>query len=142
MSVRDRDGRIVGAKNWARRDIYVNGLPREAIGVLREHALDGVGDKALERVFRMNITLCIHRAATPEEVAAVPHDWQAAPSGMAGGPVEIISEKGIESSMSASPCESPEHISCIPTRPDLWVPGDCGRCEPCRARARIEKGFE
>ena len=101
-------------------------------------ALAGVGTNARERLFRMNITLCLHRAAREEEIAELPDTWKDAPTGMAGGPVALIWSHGIHVTDSCKPCEDPEKIILYPNRPDLWVPGDCQRCPPCLARAKIE----
>ena len=101
--------------------------------------LDGVGNEEKERLFRMNITLCMHRACTYDEVAGLPHNWQVALSGMAGGPVEVIWSKNVSESPSAKPCEKPEHILPDTRRVDLWLPGDCGKCGPCLARAEIQR---
>ena len=101
-------------------------------------ALAGVGDATKERLFRMNITLCLHRAARPEEVAELPEAWQKACTGMAGGPVALIWSHGIPVVDSCKPCENPEHLVLYPEREDLWIPVDCKRCPPCVARAKIE----
>lgn len=97
-------------------------------------ALEGVGDLNHERLFRMNITLCLHRAARPEEVEALPASWHGDSSGMAGGPVACIWSRGIPDVPSTRPCENPGRQLPDPDRPDLWIPLDCGTCEPCRAR--------
>ena len=90
----------------------------------------------------MNITLCLHRQASAEEVAALPEAWHKAPSGMAGGPVEILWERGVKATASALPCHDPGRAAPIPGRSDLWVPIDCGVCPPCLARLQIEKRDE
>jgi len=101
-------------------------------------ALTGVGTNTKERLFRMNITLCLHRAAREEEIAELPEGWQKAPTGMAGGPVALIWSHGIPCVDSCKPCENPTHQVLYDKRPDLWVPLDCGKCPPCVARAKIE----
>ena len=101
------------------------------------NALAGVGDSTKERLFRMNITLCLHRAARPEEVAELPDTWHKAPTGLAGGPVACIWSHGIPVVDSCLPCENPGHQVLYPTRPDLWIPIDCQKCPPCLARAKI-----
>jgi hypothetical protein len=121
---------VIGTEQWSRQEITA-GYDRLC------RVLAGVGDPTRERLFRMNITLCLHRAATAEEVAALPADWQCALSGMAGGPVEVLWAKGVTPGPSAAPCESPGHLVIYPDRPDLWVPQDCGECPPCRARKII-----
>lgn len=108
---------------------------------LLRQVLDGLGDPARERLFRMQITLCLHRAATDAEVAALPEWFHAAPAvGLAGGPVEVIweSEPG---ALSTRPCLAPGRERLSRIDPDLWLPVECGECETCRARTRIEEGL-
>lgn len=99
-------------------------------------ALLRVGDTSRERLFRMNITYCLHRAATDAEVLGQDEHFRCeAPTGLAGGPIEILSETE-PGAASTRPCIAPtkHHIDRDPL---LWVPIDCGACEPCRARARV-----
>jgi hypothetical protein len=98
--------------------------------------LDGVGDTTRERLFRMNITLCLHRAATDAEVQAQP-PWflEAAGCGLAGGPVAVLSET-VTGSPSTRPCLNPQRQVFDKTSPHGWLPTDCGSCEPCLARRR------
>jgi hypothetical protein len=98
-----------------------------------------VGDPSVERLFRMNATLCLHRAATPEEVAGLPRSWVEDRPALAGGPVEIYWAKGVEHAESCKPCHAPTRYVIEPSRPDLWVPLDCGRCPPCLARLLCEQ---
>jgi hypothetical protein len=112
---------------WSKKEIEA-GYKRLA------YALRGVGDPALERLFRMNVTLCLHRAATVEEVAGLPASWHGDEAGLAGGPIEVLWSKGIEVTDSCLPCKSPKHYVVDRSRPDLWVPIDCRQCGPCRAR--------
>jgi hypothetical protein len=103
-----------------------------------ENVLGGVGDSSQQRSFRMNVTLCRHRALTAEEVAGLPAYFHADPPiDLAGGPVEILWEN-VPGRASTQPCLSPEHRTMDPYRLDLWIPGDCGECAPCEARAEIE----
>ncbi len=106
---------------------------RAAERELRE-MLIGVGNTNRERLFRMNVTLCLHRAATNDEVAAQP-GWflTCAGNGMAGGPVEVLSETEIGSD-STRPCRSPKKFVIDHGSPHGWIPTDCGVCEPCVAR--------
>lgn len=97
--------------------------------------LDGVGDPTQERLFRMNITLCLHRAATADDIARAPAWFLTAPGrGLAGGPVEILSET-VPGAASTKPCIAPGKQPLEYPHPHAWIPVDCGRCEPCRARA-------
>jgi len=127
-----RRGReIVATGEWSR-------TARQRIEQVLLDVLRGVGDRAAERLFRMNVTLCVHRALTPEEEAALPPSFHAGePVDLAGGPVEILRET-FNGAASTRPCERPEHHILDPYRPDLWLPGDCGACEPCRARALVK----
>lgn len=100
--------------------------------------LGPAGDPARERVFRMNATVCLHRALSAAEVAALPPSfWAEGAAGLAGGPVEILSETE-PGGLSTRPCERPSRSPLPGSRhPDLWVPIDCGSCAPCVARLRV-----
>jgi len=99
--------------------------------------VDGVGDVSRERLFRMNITLCLHRAATDAEVAAQPSWFLNAPGcGLAGGPVAVLSET-VAGSASTKPCLQPRKHVIDATSVHGWIPVDCGRCEPCLAREAV-----
>lgn len=99
--------------------------------------LSGVGDSSRERLFRMNITLCLHRAATDQEVAQMPPWFHTYPAcGLAGGPVKVLWEN-VPGSESTKPCKAPVKIKLDKRDPLLWLPEDCGKCAPCRARAVI-----
>lgn len=101
-------------------------------------ALDGAGDLACQRDFRMNVTLCRHRALTAAEVAALPGWWHAAPaSHLAGGPIEVLHET-IPGAASCRPCAAPRKWWIDRADPDLWVPLDCGACPSCLARSATE----
>lgn len=106
---------------------------RDAERQLRQ-VLEGVGNPSRERLFRMNVTLCLHRAATDAEVAAQPGSFLSEPGvGLAGGPVEVLSETE-PGAPSTRPCEAPHRKAFVMGVPHAWLPVDCGRCEPCRAR--------
>ena len=137
MSVRDVDGAIIPTARWARKGLVVSGTWYPDGAAVLRWGLLGVGDYARERVFRMNVTLCLHRGVTEDEAAGLPAEWHAATSGMAGGPLEVLEERGVRSLPSARPCHNPEHVIIVSSRPDLWVPGDCGKCGPCVARASL-----
>ncbi len=124
-SLRDRNGRIVSTERWSPET-----FDRVSAGL--DVVLDGVGDVDRQREFRMCITLCRHRALTPEERAALPDWWEAAPPvDIAGGPVEVRWHRGIDERPSTQPCTNPrkELIGS-----GLWLPIDCGQCGPCLAR--------
>ena len=100
--------------------------------------LEGLGDPERERSFRMNLTLCRHRALTQEEHDALPESWQENPAfDIAGGPVEILWERGIPNLPSCRPCAAPgrDYIA-----EGIWIPKDCGECESCVARASHSTG--
>lgn len=100
--------------------------------------LGPAGDDSRERLFRMNVTLCLHRALTDEEVDQLPRSFhEAEPIDLAGGPVEILreTEEGLETT---KPCHTPSKIALDPRDVLLWFPGDCGTCPPCLARAALQ----
>lgn len=105
---------------------------REAERLLRG-VVFGVGNPERERLFRMNVTLCLHRAATDEEVAMQPEWFLTAKGGLAGPPVEIISETE-PGSASTRPCANPKRQILDKWNPHGWIPVGCGECESCRAR--------
>jgi hypothetical protein len=97
--------------------------------------LDGVGDPSRERLFRMNVTLCLHRAATDEEVSRMPSWFHTYPAcALAGGPVKVLWEN-VPGSLSTKPCTKPTKRKLDKRDPLLWLPMDCGRCPPCVARS-------
>lgn len=104
--------------------------------------MEGLGDPTRERLFRMNITLCLHRVASDAEVAALPPHFKQDTPGLAGGPIEILWSKGLETSLSCQPCANPTRRVLEPSRPDLWVPDPCGKCPSCLARAACAIGTE
>jgi len=111
---------------------------RDAERRLRE-VVEGVGDASKERLFRMNVTLCLHRAATAAEVAAQPCWFLQAPGcGLAGGPVQVLSET-LPGALSTKPCEAPRKHVIDRASMHGWIPIDCGACEPCRARSQCDR---
>lgn len=100
------------------------------------------GNTERERLFRMNVTLCLHRACTPEEVASLPDYFHTDPAtDLAGGPVEILYESE-EGSLSTRPCHNPGRYPLDPRNPLLWFPLDCRACPPCRARAKLDATYD
>jgi len=133
VSRRDVNGAIIGTANWSKRE------RKRLTEYLRTDVLGVLGDANVERVFRMNITLCIHRLCTPQEAAWAKSCWTGKEiRDLAGAPIEVLEEKGCLSAPSTRPCLNPGHVIIIPTRPDLWVPRDCGSCASCKARAALE----
>jgi len=107
---------------------------------LIDAVLGELGDKARQRSFRMQVTLCGHRACSPGEVRHLPPDfWHGPATGLAGGPVDILWET-VPGSLSTKPCEHPrrQRIDASSADPDLWIPIECGVCPSCLARARID----
>lgn len=139
MSKRDARGVPIPTPKWINKPLKIRNRRVDPIEAMYRYALDGIGEPEKERCFRMQITLCIHRGATPEEVAGLPRDWHEALSGMAGGPVEVLWERGVESLLSAKPCANPRQLDLGLGHPDLWVPRDCGRCPSCVARKQMEE---
>src|SRR5262245_66552327 len=93
----------------------------ESIALLRR-CVGPAGNPARERVFRMQITICLHRAITAEESQQLP-GWfhEAPPTDLAGGPIEIGFE--IEDSWrSTKPCHAPLKDPLDGTTPWLYVP--------------------
>lgn len=96
-----------------------------------------VGDLARVRLFRMNITVCLHKALTDAEVEALVPSWSCGRGrDIAGGPVEVLWET-VPGAESTRPCHAPARQIIAPARPDLWLPLDCGKCPPCLARASL-----
>jgi hypothetical protein len=127
LSKRDRHGRIVPTERW---DPFWMGAAQNSIDAL----LQGVGDRRRERSFCMCITLCRHRALTDEEADRLPADWWTTPAqDLAGGPLQVLWSVGIDETPSTQPCTAPTRIPL--SQPGLYLPEDCGRCEPCQARA-------
>lgn len=113
----------------------MTGAQRSAVFGSLEKALSGIGDTSRERGFRMNITLCIHRAISDVENTNLSCQWQQRPAvHLAGGPIEILYRRGVEDGLSVRPCRTPVREPLGNT----WFPRDCGRCAPCRARSDIE----
>lgn len=107
---------------------------RAAIARLKETLAD-VGDPERIRVFRMNVTMCIHKAVTDQELATLVPAWQDGKGvDIAGGPIEVL-EESVPGAPSTRPCENPRRGLLDPGRRDLWLPLDCGQCPPCLARA-------
>lgn len=122
------NGKTVYVPEWSPSQL------RSGEKALRE-LLIGVGNTSRERLFRMNVTLCLHRAATDAEVAEQPFWFLSAPgNGLAGGPVQVLSETEVGSA-STRPCLNPRKYVIDRTSPHGWIPCDCGQCEPCFARA-------
>lgn len=128
-------GRRLATGNWSKQTV------EESIDLLRR-MIGPAGDRSRERIFRMNVTMCLHRALTAAEVAALPAYFHADPSvDLAGGPVEVLweSEPGWPSTM---PCHDPRRYLLDPRDTQLWVPLDCGACPPCLARADLDREMD
>lgn len=131
MARRAANGLIIPALKWS------PGQRRKAMARLRGE-LAGVGNPSMERCFIMCITMCMHRALSDDEVAALPAEWKRAPAlDVAGGPIKILYAKGCTDVPSMLPCEHylKREIDGTDFEGDpLWIPEECGKCGPCLAR--------
>lgn len=83
--------------------------------------------------------LRVHRAATDDEVARQPdHFHHGVGCGLAGGPVEVISET-VPGSLSTKPCLNMGREPFDTRSPHGWIPRGCGRCDTCVAREAAYK---
>lgn len=129
-SLRDWRGQIIQTSR-------LTGAQRVRVLDAMQEVLSGIGNDDHERCFRMNATLCIHRALTADEKAMLSAEWCARPAiHLAGGPVELLWSRGTQDRPSVRPCRNPIKRWLSST---LWIPTDCGRCAPCVARAAIER---
>lgn len=101
-------------------------------------ALDGVGDPSRYRLFRMQVTTCLHRVLTDDESARIGACPIGRPTYIAGNPVEVLEESGVPDIPSTRPCATPRRVPLVDDNPRLWLPVGCGECDPCKARAAIE----
>lgn len=125
-----RTGRLLFTPTWP-QPWY-----QDSIAALRR-LLGPLGDRSRERIFRMNLTLCVHRALTDEECARLPASfWEGDAEGIAGAPVAVLWEN-VPGALSTKPCAAPHKapISGYARDPDGWIPVDCGICPSCLARA-------
>lgn len=135
LSLKER-GALLPARDYTRQH-------RRRAEALACRVLDGAGDDEHERVFRMCLTFCLHRALSPEEIRQMPGAALCGGGGLAGGPVEVIRSKGVPSThIAGDPCHRPgqdplpglEHLR-------VYLPIDCGMCPPCKARRAIHAGI-
>lgn len=109
---------------------------REYAEQLLLRALKGRGSESRERLFHTNQTLVLVRAVNGKEWESfsVPfHD--ADPIVTDGGPAVVLREN-YHSRPAAYPCENP--LVAPGTLARESQPIDCGRCEPCVDRAKME----
>lgn len=133
ISQRRADGRIVGAYRWDTDKIA--DMERR----LRA-ALVGVGDDSRERLFRMNVTLCLHRAVSEVEYDKTGRDFMDGACNLAGPPVASLKVKGFTPTASIDPCDNPKRRlpETLSYDPNLWIPVECGKCPSCVARSGLE----
>ena len=118
--------------------LWDRAMRNESAAMLRR-VLGDAGDASRERLFRMNVTLCLHRALTEAEVVSLPPSFhEAPPIDLAGGPIEILWESE-EGELTTRPCVRPIRRPLYPGDFQLWLPIDCGRCDPCVARAALSR---
>lgn len=127
VSLRNRRG-IVATGKWDRAE-------RQEADRLIGLLLEGLGDETRERRFRMNITLCHHRALREDEMEQMGLGGSCAID-IAGAPLEVLWSRGVKESASAMPCANPRRRIIDLKRPDLWIPEGCGKCESCEARGQ------
>lgn len=100
--------------------------------------LEGVGDRALERVARMTGSIAVYRATTEAEREQMPVAFfMVPPVHTFGGAVEILRETE-PAVLSARPCLNPGR-RWVDRRANLWLPTDCGECPPCLARKALDQ---
>lgn len=99
-----------------------------------QRLLRGVGDPTRWRLFRMNLTLCMHRAVNQAEAAQLP---PAQLCHLAGGPVEVLAEAA-PGALSTQPCRTPRWSR---LSGQVKLPVDCGECDTCLARRSAEEGL-
>lgn len=127
VTMRNLSGKIIPTADWAFKQYH-------RANSLIERALSGLGSIQQERQFRMCSTLCRHRAVSNEEALRLPESFYANPmQDIAGGPVEVIWNRGIPDVPSVRPCEDPNMIPGL-TDKRLLFPVDCGFCSTCLAR--------
>jgi hypothetical protein len=125
-------GKLLAAWTWG------EGTKRAAARLL-ESALAGVGDASRERLFRMPITMCRHRALTQAEHDGLPRWWHDAPAmDLAGPPEEVLWTRGIPEIPSTMPCLDPGRRQLDARRTELYAIVPCGTCATCAARAARE----
>ena len=128
VSKRSKNGRIIGTERWG------NGVRRAAIDIAHR-TLGELGEPTMERGFLMCATLCFHRGASDEEIAALPHG----PGGLAGPPFDQViyeTEQCPPAGVSFTPCDKRTYRPL--GRNGLRLPVDeCGECESCQARNKI-----
>lgn len=110
----------------------------EAIHILNQ-ALEEAGDEQFERLFRMNVTYCLHRKLNDTELDQLPAWWWTTPAHhLAGGAIEVLRET-VAGSLSTKPCANPNRTYLDRHDEDYWIPNDCGECPTCRARIKTER---
>lgn len=99
-----------------------------------DQLLDGCGDPAVERGFAMVMTMCAHRAVSDAELTAIPAAGDVFVTLAGGGVRTLWQTDDYPHSASLDRCERGVWW----TKDGIRVPGDCGECPPCLARAMYE----
>lgn len=127
-SLRDSKG-IVPAWTFKEKQIV------RAEHILQE-ALEGLGDRTRARFFLMSLTACMHRAVSDDELAELPEGFAESAQVIAGAPAVRIVWETVPGSPSTKPCHEPRRSQMPHDGPrPIWLALDCGKCEPCLARA-------
>lgn len=142
VSRRESNGRIIPNTRWDR-------VAKKKATRFLDTLLLGIGDERHGwRLFRMNITYCLHRAVSDDELDQLPTTWRGEGTALAGGPVAVLGSGNCEVRPSVLPCVSPTKVALPGMKltldgfdPDLWFPMDCGKCAPCEDRAAIEQAM-
>lgn len=146
VSLRDAAGDIVPSPLWDRHQ-------RDRAKRTAMWLLQGAGDPAKERGFRMNVTLCVHRWVRDDELEQLPAEFFSCRGflSLAGAPIQVMWEHGIPSSPTTQPCVNPRRVPLDDYVPEslkrrqirngqhLWFPVDCGECFTCQARLVVER---
>jgi hypothetical protein len=108
--------------------------------VVRRSLLKGIGDVSMERMFRMCMTLCFHRALTREEIEGLPPQFLAnKPRDFAGGPLHTYYSRGVPKDLpTLVPCMKPRKTY-LDMSLENYVVNDCGECRPCMARLALSQ---
>jgi hypothetical protein len=139
VTVRDMMNRVIPTSSWSAHRA-------ELLIALLQRVLGEVGDHRYERIFRMQPSLCLQRACSGAEIDSIADRNERKVGHLAGGPVDVLfSFFERRDRPSSLPCKDPIRVPIeegVNTHADLWVPVDCGLCEPCLNRGAIRDQLE